>query len=137
MKKVNKIFICICISLIVVFLIIFLLPYIMGEDTRFWDAFFLIFLLPVLIYLEALTLFIHNIISPAKTLSIRIFRRIQGIIAVFELPSFILFFLGNREVFTFVTLIAMLGIIISLWIAEISVRLVIRHRNKKAIQKAE
>ena len=139
MKNINKNFFYNSILLIVIVLIIFLLPYLMGEDTFFWDFIFVVLCVPIFIFAEAIVLFIYGIISPSKILSIRIFRWAQGMIAIFSLLYFTMFCLDilDLNAWLVIMMLVFLVIIISLWIAEFSVRLVIKHRNKKSIQEAE
>ena len=141
MKKNNKIFLYIGISIVLIAILLLVVPFLIEGscvETRFWALYWAVIGIPILVCAEAVVLFIHNIIASQKLLSIRIFRWVQGMMAIFELLWWTMFFLGmSLTDWNPIAMYIIGGIIISLWISEISVRLVIRHRNKKAIQKAE
>ena len=137
MKKIDKIFLYIGILFVIIGVLVFVLPYIVEPKhvDGFWPLVWIVWIIPGLVCADALLLFIHNIITSQKLLSIRIFRWVQGILATPILLWFLLSLITIDDILIAVYLVVI--VIISLWIAEIAVRLVIRHRNKKAIKKAE
>ena len=89
-----------------------------------------LFLVPTYMVLNVILLSIYEIVSPSNTIYWRIFRWIEC--AIYLVVLILIFTEAMHETQYFLSIIPFV-----MTLTEIAVRLVTKHRNKKAIQKTE